>query len=354
MPAFLRKSIALFPLLAFVPWIIAGAPGEHPAPRGYVCYRTENAPTIDGKIDEAAWQAAPWSEEFVDIEGDKKPKPRFRTRVKMLWDDKALYIAADMDEPHIWGTLTKRDSVIFQDNDFEVFIDPDGDNHLYGELEVNAKNTAWDLLLTKPYRDGGKALNGWDIIGLKTAVALNGTLNDPSDTDKGWSVEIAWPWEGLKELTNMPAPPKDGNQWRINFSRVEWDTTIEAGKYVKVKGRPEHNWVWSPQGVINMHCPERWGYLQFSKETKGPLKYTADSSRGVQDFLHEIYYAEKDYHKKNGVFTANFANLGLKSSKLGTPNIELSRVGFTATLSASQEAGGKEWTIAEDSRIWKR
>ena len=152
----------------------------------------------------------------------------------------------------------------------------------------------------------------------------------------------------------MPAPPKDGNQWRINFSRVEWDTTIEAGKYVKVKGRPEHNWVWSPQGVINMHCPERWGYLQFSTQTKGPVKYAADPSRGVQDFLHEIYYAEQAYHKKNRVFTANFANLGLKSSKLGTPGIEVSRTGFTASLTAPEDAGGQQWTIAEDSRIWKR
>src|SRR5437870_2287285 len=84
------------------------------------------AAAIDGKLDDAAWQAAPWSEDFVDIEGDKKPKPRLRTRMKMLWDDKALYIAADMDEPHLWGTVTKRDAVIFQDNDFEVFIDPDG------------------------------------------------------------------------------------------------------------------------------------------------------------------------------------------------------------------------------------
>jgi hypothetical protein len=341
-------------LVASASLMRGGGPGDHPAPRGYVCYRAETAPTIDGKIDEDAWQAAPWSDDFIDIEGDKRPKPRFRTRVKMLWDDKALYIAADMDEPHLWGALTKRDSVIFQDNDFEVFIDPDGDNHLYAELEVNAKNTVWDLLLTKPYRDGGKALNGWDIIGLKTAVALNGTLNDPSDTDKGWSVEIVWPWEGLKELTSVPAPPKDGQQWRINFSRVEWDTTIEAGQYVKVKGRPEHNWVWSPQHVINMHCPERWGYVQFSTQTKGPVPYRPDASRGVQDFLHQIYYAQKSFHKKNGAYSDEFAKLGLKPSPLGMPGIEVSRTGYTATLTAPPTAGGKQWQIAEDSRIWSR
>jgi hypothetical protein len=67
-------------------------------PRGYVCYRAAKPLTIDGKLDEAAWEAAPWSEDFVDIEGDKKPKPRQRTRMKMLWDDQYLYIGALLDQ----------------------------------------------------------------------------------------------------------------------------------------------------------------------------------------------------------------------------------------------------------------
>src|SRR5947209_5530135 len=192
-----------------------------PLPHGYVCYRAPSPVTIDGRPTEAAWIAAPWSEPFADIEGDQRPKPRHRTRVKMLWDDAALYIAAELEEPHVWATLTEHDAVIFHDNDFEVFLAPDGDSHLYAELELNALNTTWDLLLTKPYKDGGRALNGWEVIGLKTAVHVDGTLNDPRDTDSGWTVEIKWPWAGLKELTNVPAPPRDGDQWRINFSRVE-------------------------------------------------------------------------------------------------------------------------------------
>jgi hypothetical protein len=43
-----------------------------------------------------------------------------------------------------------------------VFIDPNGDNHEYYELEINALNTTWDLLLPKPYKDDGKAVNGWE------------------------------------------------------------------------------------------------------------------------------------------------------------------------------------------------
>src|SRR5262249_54252544 len=109
-------------------------------PRGYVCYRARTPITIDGRLDDAAWADAPWSEPFRDIEGDRKPEPPLRTRMKMLWDDSALYIAAELDELHVWATLKDHDAVIFHDNDFEVFLDPDADSHLYGELELNALN----------------------------------------------------------------------------------------------------------------------------------------------------------------------------------------------------------------------
>jgi len=69
-------------------------------PKGYVCGRCETPPKIDGRLDEAAWQSAAWTDEFVDIEGDRRPKPRFKTRAKMLWDDTCFYIAAQFEEPH--------------------------------------------------------------------------------------------------------------------------------------------------------------------------------------------------------------------------------------------------------------
>src|SRR5262249_1329826 len=141
-------------------------------PEGYVCYRAIEPFEIDGNLDKPAWRNTSWTGDFVDIEGEIRPLPRFRTRVKMLWDDAYFYIGAELEEAHVWATLTEHDSVIFQDNDFEVFIDPDGDNHNYYEIEINALNTVWDLRLVKPYRDGGPALNSWEIPGLKTAIHI--------------------------------------------------------------------------------------------------------------------------------------------------------------------------------------
>ena len=164
----------------------------------------------------------------------------------------------------VWATLTEHDSVIFRDNDFEVFLNPSGDGRNYFEFEINALNTGWDLFLPKPYREGGKADNSWEIPGLRTAVHVNGTLNDPRDRDRGWTVEIAFPWSSFASRAPV-ARPKPGDEWRINFSRVEWHTNVENGKYVKPKGEKEDNWVWSPQGLINMHVPDRWGFVRFSR-----------------------------------------------------------------------------------------
>ncbi|MBM3493906.1 MAG: hypothetical protein FJX72_06235 [Armatimonadetes bacterium] len=107
--------------------------GGETTPRRYVCHRTPTPPIINGRLDQPVWQRAPWTEDFVDIEGGARRVPRFRTRAKLLWDDDCLYIGSELEEPHVWATLTEHDSVIFQDPDFEVFIDPDGDNHSYFE-----------------------------------------------------------------------------------------------------------------------------------------------------------------------------------------------------------------------------
>lgn len=236
---------------------------EGELPRRYVCYRAAAPIAIDGRLDDPAWADTEWTEPFADIEGVGKPRPRFKTRAKMSWDDEYFYIAALLEEPHVWGTLKKHDEIVFHDNDFEIFIDPDGDTREYYEVEVNVLNTIFDLFLVRTYNDGGPADHDWNLKGLKSAVHIDGTLNDPSDEDRGWSVEFALPWKALAVCAHKPAPPNDGDVWRMNFSRVQWRHRIVGGQYEKVPNTPEDNWVWSPQGVINMHIPQRWGYVEF-------------------------------------------------------------------------------------------
>src|SRR5690606_20116136 len=131
-------------------------------PRNYVVYQTVSEMVIDGKADETSWQKAVWSAYFEDIEGDKKPAPTWKTHFKMLWDEQNLYILAELEEPNVWAYYTTRDQIVFHENDFEIFIDPDRDTHNYFEFELNAQNNLFDLFMPKPYRNGGNYDIGWD------------------------------------------------------------------------------------------------------------------------------------------------------------------------------------------------
>ena len=335
---------------------------DKPDPKGYVCYRTTSPVIADGILDERAWGEVPWTDDFVDIEGSSKPLPKFKTHAKILWDDSALYIAAELEEPHVWATLRQRDTVIFFDNDFEVFIDPDGDTHAYYELEVNAFGTAWDLLLLKPYRDGGPPVTGWNIAGLQVGTHINGTINNPQDTDSGWTVEIKIPLAALKECS--AGLPEAGDKWRIDFSRVEWRTIIENDSYKKEinpatgKPYPEDNWVWSPQGRIDMHMPEMWGFLQFSalEAGHGSEAFIPDPDLRLKLALRMIYYAEDRYYLKYNTYTSNLKDLYLKKSdfpeNLPVPVIESTRSAFEAYFPSSGEK--VIWTVYQDGRLVKK
>lgn len=207
----------------------------------------------------------------MDISGPEFPTPRHFTRFKALATNEALHIGVWMDEPHLWATLTERDCVIFQDNDIEIFLDPDADTLRYVEIEMNALGTVWDLLLTAPYKKQGVPLDSWDFKGIETEVRLEGTLNDPTDEDTGWAAAFKLPWRSLKEVAgSLNFPPQPGDRWKLNLSRVQWDLEVRDGRYHKVPNTPEHNWVWSPMGEIDMHIPERWGWLEFVSATPYP------------------------------------------------------------------------------------
>jgi hypothetical protein len=326
------------------------------APRGYLCLRTDTTMEIDGVLDEWAWDRARVSDPFVDIEGDRLPVPLLPTTVRMLWDDTYFYFAAEMVEPHLWATLTERDAIIYHDNDFEIFLDPDGDTHDYFELEVNALNTVWDLFLERPYRDGGPAVHEWDIAGLQTAVSIDGTLNDPSDLDVGWIVEIAIPWTALADRAGVACPPVDGDCWRVNFSRVQWALAIPNGVYEKLD-MPERNWVWSPQGLINMHYPEMWGVVEFKDLSISVDSHTVESDRVDRAgwALRQVYYAQRDHFTEKGEFTSFSLELDMDLGELEThwfqwpPRIRAAADSFSAS---SRVTGHGELNIDQTGRLW--
>lgn len=252
----------------------------------YTAKQVYERPVIDGKLDDAAWQKAPRSRSFVDLVSGEQT--RLKTEAAVVWDDQNLYVGYWIEEPDVTATLTRRDAPIYKDNDVELFIaGADG----YYEFEINSFGTIYEVLFfwldafeTKGYhlrpefkRDakGVRLFNGvgyrhprgkrigfwnWDMPGLQSAVHVDGTINDSTDKDKGWTVEIAIPWSSLKILAEgdgRALPPKDGDVWRMDFSRFNTK---------KHSANDSGGWAWSSHGVWDSHVPECFTYIEFSKE----------------------------------------------------------------------------------------
>lgn len=339
-------------------------------PRSYVAQRAPFSlfDQIDGDVDKAVWRNVPWSEEFGDIQGDDAPDnayPPASTRFKALWDDEYLYIAALLVPSNDFGTqahFTERNSPIYQkDSDFEVFLDPFGCNHNYKELELNAINTVWNLVLDKPYRDNGSEHSGrvakpgepnyWDVVRQKTATkVVSGTLN----TDKGatWSVELALAHsDTLNRYPIAALFPTVGTLWRINFSRVELQGAVNWTWQKQV--------IWDPQlrrfaGKIDMHLPDAWGYLVFGGNGDDDGNET-DPSLVRQDMdwparlaAMNVYYAMHDFREKSGSYTDNIAALSVDEAIVAPFAIEIQLRGGGFLVAVKSLSNDRVLTVTDD------
>jgi len=265
----------------------------------YVARRAAGPIVVDGRLDEPSWQMAEKSPRFVDMVTGQGGF--YDTRVAVLWDDQYLYVGLWLEEPYVEAHLTKPGSLIFQENDAEVFIDG-GD--AYSEFETNALGATYQVFFIwrDAYKKGGifdvpefdifknKALTfggdfdrtdqnfwtgthprglrwaflNWQFPGLLHAVHVDGTINDNAAPDKGWTVELAFPWKGMKYLAEgRSLPPKDGDIWRIFFGRFE---LLKPGGN---ELNPHPAWVLSRHAVYDTHIPECFPFIQMSDQSVG-------------------------------------------------------------------------------------
>ena len=258
----------------------------------YTCYRIHDNIEVDGRLDKPGWQKAPKSGRFVDLVSGV---PGFLdTRMASLWDGDNFYVAFWLEEPNVRARLTARDSFVWTENDVEIFI---GGEDCYYEFQINALGTVYEVfyIWQDAHKKGGRfdtpefdllkrrvdvlggfqdasrhgkhprgarwAFMDWDFPGLRTAVRVQGTMNDPSNIDKGWTVEVAFPWSGMRALAgSRPAPPRDGDVWRMDFSR------FELLEYCGTKAEPHPGWALNRHGVYDSHIPECFPFIHFSEK----------------------------------------------------------------------------------------
>jgi len=250
---------------------------------------------VDGNINKPEWQAARWSKRFVDMVTGQAGM--YNTQTALLWNDTYLYIAFTAEEPFVEALQTQRHSIVFLENDLELFIDG-GD--CYYELEINAANTIYevffiwkdaytkgsrfdtpqfDVHLPQAYTFGGDydrsgasfwkgthprgirwAFTSFDMPGLQTAVTVDGTINNNIDIDKGWNAEIAIPWQSLQLLANgKTIPPTNGDVWNMFLGRFQ--KLMVGGKEVS----PHPAMALNSHGIYDTHMPDKWSRIKFEE-----------------------------------------------------------------------------------------
>lgn len=244
-------------------------------------------PRADLSISSPLWEHATRSPRFVNIVNARRAT--LATQAAVLWTDRDLLVRYWLEEPHIAATMTERDSLLFNENNVELFVEGDG---VYYELEVNALNVVYEVLFAwkdqwesvharfpelDPLADaaftfGGNndrtpscfwvgthprgvrwAFTDWDLPGLQTEVRLHGTINDPDDRDRGWDVLIRLPWESLTRFRSSVGPPRARDEWRFQFARYERLDELSASV----------GWAWSPVGDTDNHVPEKFTLVRF-------------------------------------------------------------------------------------------
>lgn len=198
----------LYILLLLLPLLAVAKENTEPVTKSMEASRTLVSPKIDGKLTDSVWSKALPVTDFIINSPDFGKPSQLKTKVWVLYDDAAIYIAAKLyDNPKlVRKQLTARDGEQRQDIDFfSVFLDTYNDDQNGFQFVVTSRNVQSDARLTPAMvnRYGPPSDYSWD------AVWESNVQFD----EEGWTVEMRIPYISLR-FANTPR-----QLWGINFQR---------------------------------------------------------------------------------------------------------------------------------------
>ncbi|MBO4549040.1 MAG: carbohydrate-binding family 9-like protein [Abditibacteriota bacterium] len=215
---------------------------------------------IDTDIDVEDFACSLWDNAEPTVwyaAGTDRP-PVSATEAGLLWSSRYLYVRWKAWDRDIFAYNTERDSRTCDDDVLELFFKTDPAKEAYYNFEVNALGTVYDSYQPRrSFAGGDHRWSRWDCRGLRTAVYIKGTLNDPSDEDEYWLLQCAIPFEEL-ELGGKAIPEK-GDVWRFMLSRYDYSVYL-----------PGDGLELSATGVIkcspvSYHDPRYWNDMIFTE-----------------------------------------------------------------------------------------
>jgi Carbohydrate family 9 binding domain-like len=225
---------------------------------------------LDGKLDEPAWQSAANTGPLVDVRTGE-PNQTFPVNgdVKVLWNDEGIYVGFSIADTDMIGGFKQgdKDPHLWTHDTVEMMVDPDGDgdNKDYYEIQINPQNLVFDSQFDdynqpKTEPNGPFGHQEWSA-NLKSAVALDGTVDKSDDEDRGYTVEALIPWKSFSKAAKLP--PEIGSSWRVNFYAMKNNGGV----------------AWSPiLGQGNFHKASRFGRLVWADKSSAPPAASAASA----------------------------------------------------------------------------
>jgi hypothetical protein len=244
----LESLLFLFVFVASDPVLVA----EETDPLGrqlksYQVRYAESAIKIDGRLDEPAWKSAAEMDSFEFPWWEAGTQEQ--TQAKLTWDNEYLYVSFVCEDVYISAEHVERDSPVYYDDCVEVFTSPNPDQlEKYFNIEMNVIEASLDFF----HPEGPGTKTDWDPA-IQIATTVDGTLNDDSDLDRGWVLEVAIPFSAFKDVAKN-TPPHIGDVWRLNLNRLGGKTNPQKSQ-------------WSPGDPDdpNFHAPQYFGRVTFIK-----------------------------------------------------------------------------------------
>ena len=207
------------PVLGLAATLIATSPADEPtATDSAVCRRVAEAPTIDGALDDPAWEAV--EDQAITRfpafwEGTESGDG---TRALLAWDDEALYFAATMTDAELRSHGIRRNDRLWLGDVFELFFKPSDERDRYYEFQVNPRSVILELPIPQRGFDF-EEIAALPPMGFEAVAAVDGTLDSPGDTDRSWRVEGKIPWAIFGKSGGRPNP---GDVWRFALCRYDY------------------------------------------------------------------------------------------------------------------------------------
>jgi hypothetical protein len=214
-------------------------------PSPYSIEKRRGEISIDGKLDEAAWQRAT----PMPIRYDRLKKVAGEAAtVRLLWDEKFLYAAFQVPDTNILAPKVERDGPVWRSDCVELFLMPNRHAGVYWEIEISATGDIYDALCTK-YSDRWSSDMKVEksFQGLQFGRMLRGTPNQSNDRDAGYTMEVAVPFDQLPDFSRSP---RGGD---CIYALLGWINRDEPGETMALAQVPFVSWfhnIWMYQPLV--------------------------------------------------------------------------------------------------------